>query len=100
MVNLQSTVNLAILLLGRDLSIRRFTQPAERIFNLMANDIGRPIANVRHNLEFRNLEQVIDEVIENLAAQDHEVRDKDGRWFLLQQIASLIQSDTKTTIDD
>ncbi|HUS12160.1 MAG TPA: CheR family methyltransferase, partial [Pyrinomonadaceae bacterium] len=84
MVNLQSSVNLAILLLGRDLSIRRFTQPAERIFNLMANDIGRPIANVRHNLEFANLEQVIDEVIENLTAQDHEVRDKDGRWFLLR----------------
>ena len=56
MVNLQSSVNLPILLLGRDLSIRRFTQPAERIFNLMANDIGRPIAIVRHNVEFPNLE--------------------------------------------
>ncbi|HEV2905124.1 MAG TPA: PAS domain S-box protein, partial [Pyrinomonadaceae bacterium] len=84
MVNLQSSVNLAILLLGRDLSIRRFTQPAEKIFNLMANDIGRPIAIVRHNLELPNLEQVIDEVIETLAPQDHEVRDKDGRWFLLR----------------
>jgi two-component system CheB/CheR fusion protein len=84
MVNLQSSVNLAILLLGRDLSIRRFTQPAERIFNLMATDVGRPIGIARHNLEFPNLETIITEVIENVAAQEHEVRDKDGRWFLLR----------------
>jgi two-component system CheB/CheR fusion protein len=84
MVNLQSSVNLAILLLGRDLSIRRFTQPAEKLFNLMATDVGRPISIARHNLEFPNLETIITEVIENVAAQEHEVRDKDGRWFLLR----------------
>ena len=84
MVNLQSSVNLTILLLGRDLSIRRFTKPAERIFNLMATDVGRSIGIVRHNLEFPNLETVITEVIENLAAQEHEVRDQAGRWFLMR----------------
>ncbi|HEY8186712.1 MAG TPA: chemotaxis protein CheB [Pyrinomonadaceae bacterium] len=84
MVNLQSSVNLAILLLGRDLTIHRFTQPAEKLFNLMARDLGRPLNIVRHNLEFPNLETIVAEVIENVAAQDYEVRDKEGRWFLLR----------------
>ena len=84
MVNLQSSVNLAILLLGRDLSIRHFTQPAEKIFNLMAGDIGRPVNVVRHSLEFPQLETIITKVIQKVAAQEHEVRDKDGRWFLMR----------------
>ena len=84
MVNLQSSVNLAILLLGRDLSIRRFTQPAEKIFNLMTGDIGRSVNVVRHSLEFPQLETIIIEVIEEVAAQEHEVRDQNGRWFLMR----------------
>jgi two-component system CheB/CheR fusion protein len=84
MVNLQSSVNLAILVLGRDLSIRRFTPTAERLFHLTASDIGRPVNGVRHSLDVPQLETIITEVIEEVAAQEHEVRDQDGRWFLLR----------------
>lgn len=83
-VNLQSSINVAILLLGRDLSIRRFTQPAEKLFNLLASDIGRPIGVINDNLNFPGLETLVSEVIENLAAQEREVQDRDGRWFLLR----------------
>src|SRR5262249_6754124 len=48
--NLHSSVNMAILVLARDLTIRRFTTPAEKIFNLLATDVGRPLSSVRHNL--------------------------------------------------
>jgi two-component system CheB/CheR fusion protein len=83
-VNLQSSINVAILLLGRDLSIRRFTQPAEKLFNLLASDIGRPIGVIKHNLNFPGLEALVSEVIENLSGQEKEVQDRDGRWFLLR----------------
>ena len=48
--NLYVSLNTAILLLGRDLTIRRFTPPAEKIFNLIATDVGRPLGGIRHNL--------------------------------------------------
>jgi two-component system CheB/CheR fusion protein len=83
-VNLQSSINVAILLLGRDLTIRRFTQPAEKLFNLSPSDVGRPIGVVKHNLDHPDLETLISEVIENLAGQEKEVQDRDGRWFLLR----------------
>ena len=48
--NLQNTTKLPILLLGRDLIIRRFSPPAERIFNLLPTDVGRPLSGVRHTI--------------------------------------------------
>ena len=44
---------MAIVLLGRDLTIRRFTPLAKKIFNLLATDVGRPLSRVRHNLVVR-----------------------------------------------
>src|SRR6202008_502480 len=52
--NLHASVNLPILVLARDLTIRRFPAPAERIFNLLATDLGRPLSVLRHNLEFES----------------------------------------------
>jgi two-component system CheB/CheR fusion protein len=52
LTNLQTSAKLAIVVLRRDLSIRRFSAQAEKQFNLLATDVGRPINNVRHNLVF------------------------------------------------
>jgi hypothetical protein len=47
LVNLQNSAQIAIVLLGRDLAIRRFTTQAEKEFGLLATDFGRPIGHVR-----------------------------------------------------
>jgi len=52
LVNFQTSTRLCIVLLGRDLCIRRFSMQAEKQFNLLATDVGRPISNVRHSLVF------------------------------------------------
>ncbi len=52
LVNIQTSAHLAIVLLGRDLTIRRFSAQAEKQFNLLATDMGRPFSHVRHNLVF------------------------------------------------
>lgn len=83
-VNLQDSINTPVVLLGRGLSVRRFTQPAETLFNLLGTDIGRPLAVVRHNVDLPDLEKLADEVMTNGAAQEREVQDNDGRWFLLR----------------
>lgn len=96
--NLHLSINTAILVLGRDLTIRRFTPPAEKIFNLVASDVGRPISGIRHNLvEMRpadsagrsdlalySLEPLINEVIDTLSLREREVQDNQGRWYGLR----------------
>jgi two-component system, chemotaxis family, CheB/CheR fusion protein len=52
LANIQTSAQLAIVLLRRDLTIRRFSAQAEKQFNLVATDIGRPFSHVRHNLIF------------------------------------------------
>src|SRR6185369_2573885 len=84
LINFQTSTNMAILLLGRDLTIRRFTAEAGRQFNLLATDIGRPIAGIRHNLEVPDLEKLISEVIDNVKECEREVRNKNGRWRSLR----------------
>lgn len=84
LVNLQSSTRLAIVLLGRDLTIRRFSAQAERQFNLLPSDLGRSISNVRHNLKLSDLEDFISEVISSVRERDREVQDREGRWFSLR----------------
>ena len=80
------------MLLGRDLTIRRFSPQAEKQFDLLATDVGRPIGHIRHNLVFAagdqesvaDLEGLGAEVIAAVREQEREVRDKGGRWYSLR----------------
>ncbi|CAN5760640.1 hypothetical protein BH20PSE1_BH20PSE1_04300 [soil metagenome] len=82
--NLHQSLNQAIVLLGGDLTIRRFTQPAARAFNLLATDVGRLLSGIKHNLDYLDLEQLITEVIHTVSVREREVRDKTGRWYSLR----------------
>ena len=91
LVNLQTAANVAIVLLGRDLSIRRFGSHAEKQFDLLVADVGRPIGHIRHSLVLGDatqspldLEGLSAEVISGVREQEREVRDKDGRWYSLR----------------
>ncbi|MBI3299260.1 MAG: PAS domain-containing protein [Elusimicrobia bacterium] len=82
--NLLANVDAAILLLGRDLRIERFTPPAQALFNLMATDVGRPLRAVKSNIDFPELEKYVSEVVSTVGQRATEVRDRAGRWFSLR----------------
>ena len=82
--NLHVSINTAILLLDRDLTIRRFTPLAEKAFNLLGTDVGRPLRGVRHNLDFPELEEFLAGVIKNVRPHEREVQDREGHWYLLR----------------
>jgi len=82
--NLHTSINMAILLLTRDLAIRRFTPLAEKLFNLRTGDVGRPLSNVRHNLDLPDLEQLLQEVIDTSSERELGVQDNEGRWYSLR----------------
>jgi two-component system CheB/CheR fusion protein len=93
LVNLQTSTKLAIVLLGRDLTIRRFTAQAEKELGLLATDVGRPIGHIRHNLVLDpaageaaplDLERLAEEVIANVREDVREVRNKAGCWYSLR----------------
>ena len=84
LINLFSCLNIPIVMVSRDLRIRRFTPPAERLMNLIATDLGRPIGDIRINFDLPDLDRRITGVIETLAPQDLELPDREGHWYSLR----------------
>lgn len=84
LMNLLSSVHIAIVIVDADLRIRRFTPMAERALNLIDADIGRPIGHINPNIDCPNLEQLITQVIETLTPCETEVRDQNGQTLALR----------------
>ncbi|HYE30097.1 MAG TPA: CheR family methyltransferase [Methylomirabilota bacterium] len=82
--NLLSSVSVPILMLGNDLTVRRFTPMAERFFNLIQTDIGRRITDINPNVAIKELDRMVMEVIDTLRTQEQEIQDRDGRWYSLR----------------
>jgi len=78
--NLFAGVDIPIVILGSDARIRRFTPMAAKVLNLIPADLGRPIGDIRPNLDLSDLEQVCRQVIDTATVVEREVRDRDGRW--------------------
>src|SRR2546429_9697645 len=83
-VNLLSSVNIAMLMLGGDLRIRRVTPQAEKLLGLIPTDVGRVITSIRPNIDVPDLEQMIAEVIKTVTVQGREVRDREENWNSLR----------------
>ena len=82
--NLFRSINIPIVMLNNNLHIRRFNPAAEKIFNLITTDVGRPITNINTNFNNYDLEQAILEVIDTLISKEEEVQDRYGRWYSVQ----------------
>src|SRR5882724_1159056 len=82
--NLFAGVTIPIVMLASDGRIRRFTPMAAKALNLIPADLGRPIGDIRPNVDVSDLEQVCKHVIDAATVVEREVRDRDGRWHSLR----------------
>jgi two-component system CheB/CheR fusion protein len=84
LTNLLYSVNLPIVILGADLSVRRFTPQAAAVLGLAASDIGRPMPRLRLKIDMGSLEGNLLDVIQRVQSKQFNVQDSDGKWFLLR----------------
>lgn len=82
--NLFRSINIPVVMLSNNLQIRRFNPAAEKAFNLIATDVGRPITNINTNFNNSDLEQAVLEVIDTLISKEQEVQDRYGCWYSVQ----------------
>ena len=83
LTNLLTSVSIPIVMLGRDLRIRRFTPAAGRLLNLISTDTGRPITDIAPRLRLPELEQILTQVVSTLVPFEREVQDRNDRWHVL-----------------
>jgi signal transduction histidine kinase len=80
--NLMGATAIATVFLDRDLHIMRFTPPAVALFSLIATDVGRPLADLRHSLQYPELLADARQVLNTLVPIEREVPEQGGRTFL------------------
>ena len=82
--NLLASIQLPIVMVDNDLSVRRVTPAARNVFNILQSDVGRPISDFRPKVDVADLEDLLREVIESLGVRERRVTDRQGREYSLR----------------
>jgi two-component system CheB/CheR fusion protein len=83
LLNLLDSVNIPILMLGSDLSIRRFTPRAEELLGLNSSDVGRPLLQMRLRVNIPEFENMMLEVMRAVSPRQREF-EHDSTWYRLR----------------
>jgi two-component system CheB/CheR fusion protein len=84
MKNLLDNTHIGTIFLDEQLNIRRFTPEATYIYPLVASDVGRPLNDIKSNLEVEELLTLAQSVLETMETIEQEVRTRNGEWYLLR----------------
>ncbi|MFH0736730.1 MAG: chemotaxis protein CheB [bacterium] len=84
MKNLLDSFDIPTIFLDNNLFIKRFTNHATKIVNLIPTDIGRPITHIASNLKYERLIEDTKEVLRTLIFKEIEVQSKDGYWYQMR----------------
>ena len=74
----------AIVIVGMDLRIRRYTHSAEKLLNLVTGDVGRSVSQLNAFVSGRRIEEVAARVIDSLVPVEERVRGTDKRLYYMR----------------
>ena len=80
--NLLDNTSIGTIFLDKHLAIKRVTREAAKVFRLVASDAGRPLSDIKSNIEGEDLVDDARDVLDSLAPREKEVRTSDGKWYL------------------
>jgi two-component system CheB/CheR fusion protein len=84
LTNLFAGIDVAVLMIGSDFTIRRFTPQAQEFLGMIPGDVGRPFLNINPPIEIPGFQAMVLEVISNRQPLDKEIKDKQGNRFQLR----------------
>ncbi len=83
-MNLLTSIDIPIVLVGSDLKIRHFTPRAAQLLKLIPTDVGRSIGGVKPEIGVQNLDELIIEVMDSMTSKEIETQDSSRAWYKLQ----------------
>ncbi|MFW5734411.1 MAG: PAS domain-containing protein, partial [Oceanidesulfovibrio sp.] len=84
MDNLMASTGIGTLFVDADLCVRKFTQPAAKLFHLIKSDVGQPIAHISHELDYPGFHADVEAVLRSAQKKEAEAQSKDGEWYLMR----------------
>jgi two-component system CheB/CheR fusion protein len=82
--NLLASIQIPIVMVDNGLRVQRATPAARDTFNILPTDIGRPLTELRPNVDVPDLKNILCYVIETLTPSERKVTDNEGREYLLR----------------
>ena len=82
--NLMAATDVATLFLDRNLCIKRFTPQLIGLFKVKSHDLGRPIGDITHTLDYDHLDQDARRVLADLAPIERDTATDDGRVWIVR----------------
>jgi two-component system CheB/CheR fusion protein len=82
--NLINSANIGTIFLDRSFRIAMFTPAVREIFNLIPADYGRALSDITHRLQYHDLLQDAESVLEKLSVIEREVSTSDGRNYIMR----------------
>ena len=82
MKNLLDSISSGTLFLDHSLAIQRYTPAAVQIYRLIGGDVGRPLSDIKSNLDNADLTADLQSVLDTLIPVEREVQTLDGAWYL------------------
>ena len=87
--NLLESISIPLVMVGRDLRIRRFTRAMEPMLNLITSDVGRSITDLQPRIELPDLRRLLSEAMAGGDRAPRDIRDSHGRWYSLRILPSV-----------
>ena len=84
MKNLLDNTHIGTIFLDENLAIRRFTREAVKMFRLVASDVGRPLNDIKSNLDQEDLIGEVQAVLDSWVPRELEVKTIGDEWFLVR----------------
>lgn len=82
--NLLNSVNLPMVMVGSDLSVRRFNPQAGTMLGLLPSDVGRQIPRLKLKIDSQALENMILEVVQQVQPKHYTTENNEGRQSTLR----------------
>lgn len=81
MTNLFNSTEIATIFVDNELNIRRFTEEATKIIKLIKSDVGRSLGDIVSSINYPDLVDDIQKVIEKVAYKEKEVNNSQDQWY-------------------
>ncbi len=84
--NVLTSIRVPLVMVGKDLKIRRFTQAIEPMLNFIDSDVGRSISDLKPNIDVADLAELLGNVVKGASPSLREIQGPEGRWYSLQAL--------------
>nr|WP_320013283.1 PAS domain-containing protein [uncultured Desulfobulbus sp.] len=84
--NFLASSDIATIFLDRQFRVKRFSPAMAKLFNLLISDIGRPLQHFKGAVNYAQLQEDAEQVLQNLTPVEREISDPQQDTFFLVRI--------------